>query len=191
VVTFEPKLFETKLLEPKPLEQPPSLMLCGMSWRLHCSLAGIESCLSDGCVQPHQSLRHSRPGVLSQRWRADPRRIARILHKEILKQHCGDQRYAGKCGASKHSVGPGGDLGLLGLGQFNMNFWSHDQFFLSHYQIGQSIRGGACGLREEDSIGRQKFPFSRAKMKLAGGNNSARAEVMDRLGAVNPQDPAA
>jgi hypothetical protein len=109
----------------------------------------------------------------------------------MLKQHCGEQCYAGKSGASKHSARPGGDLGLLGLGQLNMNLGSHDQFFLSDYRIGQSIRGGACGLREGDSIKRQKFPVSRAKMKLAGGNNSARAEVMDMSCVVNPQDPAA
>jgi hypothetical protein len=72
-----------------------------------------------------------------------------------------------------------------------MKMWSHDQSFPSDHLIGQSLRCGECGLRRGDSIGRKKFPVDRAKMKLAGGNNSARAEVMDMSGAVKPQDPAA
>ena len=191
MVAFEPKLFKTSLFETKLSQQPSSSMPRGMLWRLHSSIAGIGGCLSDGGARGRRSLRRSRAGVLSQRRRADPRRAARILYKEMLKQHCGEQYDAGKSGASKHSARPGGDLGLLGLGQLNMNLGSHDQFFLSDYRIGQSIRSGECGLRRGDSIGREKFPVAKAKMKLAGGNNSARAEVMDMSGAVNPQDPAA
>jgi hypothetical protein len=148
-------------------------------------------CLSDGGAQSHQSSRCSRAGVLGQRRRADPRRAARILYKVMLKQHHGEQYYAGKSGASKHSARPGGDLGLLGLGQLNMNLWSHDQFFSCDHRIGQSLHSGECGLRRGDSIGRKKFPVARAKMKRAGGNNSARAEVMEVSYAVNPQGPAA
>jgi hypothetical protein len=191
VVAFEPKLFETGLFETKLSQQPSSSMPRGMLWRLHSSLAGIESCLGDGGAQPHSSLGRSWAGVLSQRRRADPRHAARVLFKQMLKQHRGKQRHGGNPAASEHAAPPGGEIGLLGLGQLNMNTWSHDQFFLSDYRIGQSIRGGECGLRREDSIGREKFPVARAKMKLAGGNNSARAEVMEMSGAVNPQDPAA
>jgi len=188
---LETKLLEPKLLEPKFLEQRSSSMPRGMLWRLHSSIAGIGGCLSDGGAQRHQSLRRRRAGVLSQRRRADPRRAARILYKEMLKQHCGEQYYAGKSGASKHSARPGGDLGLLGLGQLNMDLWSHDRFFPCDHRMEQSLHGGACGLREGDSTDRQKFPLSRAKMKLAGGNNSAPAEVMEVSCAVYPQDPAA
>jgi hypothetical protein len=151
----------------------------------------LGGCLSDGGAQSHQSLGCSRAGVLSQRRRAEPRRAARILYKELLKQHRGEEHYAGKSRASKHSARPGGDLGLLGLGQLNMNLWSHDQFFPCDHRIGQSLRSGECGLRREDSVGRKKFPVAQAKMKLAGGNNSARAEVMTVSCAVNPQGPAA
>jgi hypothetical protein len=206
VVEFEPKLFETrrfetelldpklldpKLLKPKPSEQPSSPMPNGRLWRLHPSVGDIGSCLSDRGVPRRQSAGRNRARVLGQRRRARPRRAARILFKEMMKQHGGEQCDAGKSGASKHSARPGVDIGLFGLGQPNMKMWSHDQFFLCDHQIGQSLSGGDRGLREEDSIGRQKFPFSRAKMKLAGGNNSARAEVMDMSCAVNPQDPAA
>jgi hypothetical protein len=177
--------------EPELLAQPSSSMPRGMLWRLHLSIAGIESCLGDGCVQRHQSSGRSWARVLGQRWRAGPRRAARILFKEMLKQHCGEQCYAGKSGASKHSARPGGDIGLFGLGQLNMKMWSHDRFFPCDHRIGQSIRGGECGLREGDSIWREKFPLSRAKMKLAGGNKSARAEVMEMSCAVYPQDAAA
>jgi hypothetical protein len=186
VTVFEPELFEPRLFE-----QPSPSMPRGMLWRLYLSIAAIGDCLSNGCAQRHQSLGRSRAHVLGQRRRANPRRAARILFKEMLKQHCGEQSYANKSGASKHSARPGGDIGLFGLGQPDMKMWSHDQFFLCDYRIGQSIRGGACGLRGEDSIRRQKFPLSRAKMKLTGGNNSARAEVMEVSCAVYPQDAAA
>jgi hypothetical protein len=151
----------------------------------------LGGCLSDGGAQRHQSLRRHRAGVLSQRRRADPRRTARILYKEMLKQHGGEQYHAGKSRAGKHSARPGGDLGLFGLGQLNMNLWSHDLFFSCDHRIEQSLHGGAHGLREGDSSGRRKFPLSKAKMKLAGGNNSAPAEVIEVSCAVNPQDPAA
>ena len=177
--------------EPELLVQPSSSMPRGMLWRLHSSIAGIASCLGDGCVQRHQSSGRSWALVLSQRRRAGPRRAARILFKEMLKQHCGEQCYAGKSGASKHAARPGGDIGLFGLGQLNMKMWSHDQFFPCDHRIGQSIRGGECGLREGDSIWLEKFPLSRAKMKLSGGNKSARAEVMEVSCAVYPQDAAA
>jgi hypothetical protein len=57
--------------------------------------------------------------------------------------------------------------------------------------MGQNICAGECGLRRGDSIRLQKFPLATAKMKLSGGNKSARAEVMELSFAVNPQDPAA
>ena len=190
MVAFEPELLETKFLETK-LSQQPSSMPRGMLWRLHSSIAGIGGCLSDGGAQRLWLLRRSRAGVLGQRWRAGPRRAARFLFKEMLKQHCGEQCYADKSGASKHSARPGSDVGLIGLGQLNMKMWSHDQFFPCDHRIGQSLRRGECGLRREDSIGRKKFPVARAKMKRAGGNNSARAEVMEVSCAVKPQGPAA
>jgi hypothetical protein len=177
--------------EPELLVQPSSSMPRGMLWRLHSSIEDIGGCLSDGCAQRHQSLGRSRARVLGQRRRAGPRRAARILFKEMLKQHCGEQCYADKSGASKHSVCPGGDIGLFGLGQLDMKMWSHDQFFPCDHRIGQSICGGECGLREEDSFRLEKFPLSRAKMKLSGGNKSARAEVMEMSCAVYPQDAAA
>jgi hypothetical protein len=187
---FGTKRFETQRFEAKLFERPSSSIPRGRLWRLHSSLAGIESCLSKGCAQRDQSPGRSRARVLSQRRRAGARRAARILFKKMMKQHCSEQCYAGKSGARKHSARPGVNTGLLGLGQLNMNMWSHDQFPCDR-RIGQSIRNGEYGLRRGDSIRRQKFPTSRAKMKLAGGNNSARAEVLDMLGAVNPQDPAA
>jgi hypothetical protein len=110
-----------------------------MVWRLHSSLAGIGGCLGGGCAQRYQSLGSSRARVLGQRRRAGPRRAARILLKEMLKQHCGEQCYPDKSGASKHSARPGVDFGLFGLGQLNMNMWSHDQFFPSDYRIGQYL----------------------------------------------------
>ena len=191
VIAFETELFETKLFETKLLEQPPSSMPRGMLWRLHSSIAGIGSCLGDGCVQRHQSSGRSWALVLSQRRRAGPRRAACILFKEMMKQHCGEQCYAGKSGAGKHSARPGGDIGLFGLGQLNMKMWSHDQFFPCDHRTRQSVHGGECGLRRGDSIRPEKFPLSRAKMKLASGNNSARAEVMEMSCAVYPQDAAA
>jgi hypothetical protein len=72
-----------------------------------------------------------------------------------------------------------------------VNAWSHDKFFPYEHRLRQNRRDGECGLREEDSIRRQKFPRSRAKMKSAGGNKSARAEVMEMSCAVKPQDAAA
>jgi hypothetical protein len=72
-----------------------------------------------------------------------------------------------------------------------MKMWSHDQFFPCDHRIGQNLHGGECGLRREDSIRCEKFPLSRAKMKLASGNNSARAEVLEMWCAVSPQDAAA
>jgi hypothetical protein len=177
--------------EPELLVQPSSSMPRGMLWRLRSSIEDIGGCFSDGCAQRHQSLGRSRARVLGQRRRAGPRRAARILFKEMLKQHCGEQCYADKSGASKHSARPGGDIGLFGLGQLNMKMWSHDQFFPCDHRIGQSICGGECGLREGDSIWLEKFPLSRAKMKLSGGNKSARAEVMEVSCAVYPQDAAA
>ena len=187
----DPKLLDPKLLEPKRLEQPSFPMPNGGLWRLHPSVGDIGSCLSDRGAPRRQSPGRNRARVLGQRRRAGPRRAARILFKEMMKQHGGEQCYASKSGASEHSARPGVDIGLFGLGQPNMKMWSHDQFFLCDHQIGQSLSGGDCGLRQGDSIGRQKFPLSRAKMKLAGGNNSARAEVMEVSCAVYPQDRAA
>jgi hypothetical protein len=113
------------------------------------------------------------------------------LFKQMMKQHCGEQCYAGSSGPNKHSARPGGDFGLVGLGQLNMKMWSHDQFFPSDYRIGQYLGGGGWGLREGDWLRPQKFPLSREKMKLEGGNKLARAEVIKMLCAVNPQDAAA
>jgi hypothetical protein len=186
VTAFEPDLFETKLFQ-----QPSSFMPRGMSWRLHLSIAGIGGCLGDGDAQRHSSLGRSRARVLSQRWRTHLRQAACVLFKELLKQHRPKQRHGGNPAASKHSAPPGGEIGLLGLGQLNNNMWSHDQFFLSDHWMGQSIRGGAWGLREGDSVRCRKFPLSRAKMKLEGGNKSARAEVLKMSFAANPQDAAA
>jgi hypothetical protein len=184
VIAFEPEFFEAKFLE------RPSPLPCGMPWRLHSSLAGIRSCLSDGWIRGRPSLGRRPACVLGQRRRAGPRCVARILFKEMLKQHCGEQCDADKSGTSKHSARPSGDLSLIGLGELDMKMWSHDRLFLCDYRIGQNIRGGECGLHEGDSIRREKFPLSGAKMKLKGGNNSARAEVMELSCAVYPEDPA-
>jgi hypothetical protein len=191
VIAFEPEFFETKLFETKPLQQPSSSLPRGMLWQLHSSIAGIGGCLSAGRAQRLQSLVRRRARVLSQRRRGGPRRTARFLIKEMMKQHRGEQCYAGESGASKHSARPGVDTGLFGLGQLNMKMWSHDPFFPCDQWMMQSIRGGEYGLHEGDSIRRKKFPLSRAKMKLAVGNNSARAEVMELSCAVYPQDAAA
>ena len=163
---------------------------CHMLRRLHSSIGGIAGCLSEGCARGGPSLRQSRAGVLGQGRGAGPR-AARILFKEMLKQHCGEQCYADKTGTSKHSARPAGDLGLIGLGELDMKMWSHDYFFPSDRWMGQTLCRGACGLRERDSIRREKFPLSRTIMKVKGGNNSARAEVMKVSRAVYPQDQAA
>src|SRR5437868_13911104 len=120
-------------------------------------------------------LGRSRPRVLGQRRRAGPRRAARILFKEMLKQHCGEQCYAGKSGASKHSAGPRGDIGLFDLGQLNMKMWSHDQLFPCDYRIGQSLRGGERVVSAKKTRSATRNSRSRAKMTIAGGNKSARA----------------
>ena len=125
--------FEVVAFEPEFSEQPSSSVPRDMLRRLHSSIGDIAGCLSEGCARGGPSLRQSRAGVLGQGRGAGPR-AARILFKEILKQHCGEQCHAGKSGASEHSARPGGDLGLIGLGQLDMKMWSHDQFFL--YDIG-------------------------------------------------------
>jgi hypothetical protein len=186
VIAFEPEFLEARLSE-----KPPFSMLPGMLWRLHWSIGDIAGCLSDECARGRPSSRQSRARVLGQFRRAGPRCGARILVKEMLKQHCGEQCDADKSGTSKHSARPGGDLGLIGLSQLNMKMWSHDLFFPCDHRMRQSICSGECGLRKGDSIGREKFPLSGAKMKLKDGNNSARAEVMEMSCAVYPQDQAA
>lgn len=170
------------------------------SRRLPCHATCYDGCirrletlrvsLSDQCARGGPSLRQSRARVLGQGRRAGPCCAARILIKEMLKQHCGEQCYTGKSGASKHSARPGGDLGLIGLGELNMKMWSHDYFFPSDRWMGQTLCGGEWGLRGGDFHQASEIPALGTKMKLKGGNNSVRAEVMEMSCAVNPQDQA-
>src|SRR5262245_24972347 len=159
--------------------------------RLHSAIGDIAGCLSDERAGGDPSSRQSRAGVFGQRRRAGPRSAARILFKEMLKQYCGEQCHAGKSGAGKHSTRPGGDLGLIGLGQFNMKMWSHDYFFPSDRWMGQTLCDGECGLRGGDFDQASEIPALGTKMKLQGGNNSTGSAVMEMSCAVNPQDQAA
>src|SRR5262245_15982544 len=154
-----------------------------------CSHSGLSQRRMRAGGRP--SLWRSRTRILRQcRW-TNPRQAACVLFKEMLKLRRGEQRHCGNRAASKHAAPPGGEIGLFGLCQLNINTWSHDYVFPSDRWMGQTLCHGECGLRGGDSIRREKFPPSGVKMKVKGGNNSARAGVMKVSCAGYPQDQAA